>query len=300
MRFFTRGAAIAAVVGFPGLCQAYVLIDDFTVGEYHAVINWPFNFDSHQEAGLDANHCGFGFRATNLRVLTNQEHASIAFDIGSGYERVSYPSHNVATQLYTIFGGVGFNVLDFSNETEFWVDEYTEQPFNRFADKWIMYASDTAGHNGTSGSFLLRNGGIYFKKSAFSGGLDWSQIRSLEFDQEFTPDIGQVPLAYNVTRIYAVPEAQQPLTLAGAAALCWRRARRVAGVRRVTTWWGGRVRAGRLPLSRMSLVGPCPVRQRRTSTSPCRPRTSLEALRTMRRSTTGSPRCACRARPPQG
>lgn len=215
MTLFRSVACLSALTMLASFSQAYILIEDFTVGEYHTTINWPNTSDGHEERNLDRNHSIYGYRATNLSILNNFDHVPVHFDTAGGVQRVAYSSHSVASQLDTAFGGNGFGTVDFSAESQFMVDVFSENPQNRFADTWVFRAIDSNDKAASNGFALSRQGGIYFRKSDFVGQVDWSKIKYLSFSQEFTPDIGTVPLAYGATKIYAVPEPSVSL-----AALC--------------------------------------------------------------------------------
>ena len=73
-----------------------------------------------------------------------------------------------------------------------------------------IYARDIWGKGGANGGWLLTPGGIYFRRSAFTGGLDWRHIVLLIYQQDFAtlPN----PLSYSVSRFYAklLPGAGPP------------------------------------------------------------------------------------------
>lgn len=218
-----------ATLGLAVFGQAYVLIEDFTVGEYQSVVNWPKTTDQHEEAGLDRAHTVFGSWAYSLDIMSNFDHAPTSVDIGSGIASVTTGSHALASQFDIELGYKRDVVVDFSAESEFWVDQYTVDPAERLADRWSIYVIDQDGHDAASGAFISRNGGIRFKKSNFAGSVDWSRIVYLDFLQKFTPDDGTVPLVYATTRLYAVPEPTSAIVIVAVISALRRAVRVYAG-----------------------------------------------------------------------
>ncbi len=210
-----------ALAALAPAAAAYTLIDDFKVGDYHSVINWPNNHDGNKLTGLDRGHSAFGIRATDVTVNTNADHVPVYIDMGGGMGRISYdsPSGDIATDTTFQFGYPGGPNLDLSPESEIWVDLYTENPPNRLADEWSVTIADGDGHNSTNPGFISRFGGIRFKRTGFNNTIDWSRINRIAFEQKFTPDFGDVPMAYTVTKIYTVPEPNAAALLAAALGL---------------------------------------------------------------------------------
>ncbi len=210
----TRLLPLLALAALAPAAAAYTLIDDFTVGDYHSVIDWPNDHDGSKLSGLDRDHSAFGIRWTDVTVEANADHVPVYIDIGGGMGRISYdsPSGNMATKTVFQFGAPLGPNLDLSGESEIWIDLYTEDPSNRDADVWDLTVADADGHVDTDPGWIHRDGGIRFKRSSFAANIDWTRVNNIAFRQVFTPDFGKVPMAYTVTKVYTVPEP-------GAAAL---------------------------------------------------------------------------------
>lgn len=188
--------------------QAYILIDDFTVGEYSKTFN-GIGQDTHQELGLDTAHSAFGDRGTTFRVQSNPFHVPVTMDIGQGRATVFTPggqNDGISSILSMELGLASPPVVDFSAETEFWMDIDVRKPNGRFADQWTVIVRDTNGGVGINDGWLFRPGGIRFKLGGFIGSVDWSNIRDFRFDQHFTSQGAPHPESYTVTKIYTVPE----------------------------------------------------------------------------------------------
>lgn len=220
MRSLNLFFAIAGSLFFASSSQAFTLIDDFTVGDYHSVIVWPNKHDGIELFGLDPEHSALGRRAVDVTVNTNFDKVPVNIDIGGGQARISYqsPSRDIATDTVMEFGALDGPTIDLSKENEIWVDLFTEDPSGRLADQWSVTMIDSLGHVDTNPGWLFRPGGVRFRKQDFDPLMDWGKIRLMNFRQKFTPDIGDVPMAYTVTKIYAVPE---PGTAAFATVLLW-------------------------------------------------------------------------------
>ena len=204
MSLFWRGAVVGIALGVVvSSSQAYILIDDFTVGDYHRVLMGSQS-DSHQLSGLDQAHCLFGRRGWAVDIFSNPEGGTLAFDIGNGEQKLQSTSRNLNYDVDLLLGVSGNVLVDFSQESEIWVDYYTDN--NSFADSWSLVVTDKNGFSAGDGNFLTRGTtGLRFRKQDFGVGLDWSNIRSIEFHQR--NDQPTNPLLYSVTSVYAVPES---------------------------------------------------------------------------------------------
>lgn len=188
------------------LSHAFVLIDDFTVGNYTKTFNGTGQ-DTHQEVGLDTAHSAFGDRGTTFFVVNNPRPVPVTLDIGQGRATVFTPpgqNDGISTTLSMELGLSTPTVIDFSAETEFWVDLDVKKPNGRFADQWTIYVRDANGKTGTNDGWLFRTGGIRFRLSGFTNNVDFSKITDLSFFQRFSSP--GYPESYTVTSIYAVPE----------------------------------------------------------------------------------------------
>jgi len=105
------------------------------------------------------------------------------------------------------------------------VDLYTLDPPDRFADSYFVIVRDADLTLRVVNTWILREGGVFFRKSDFGADVDWTRIISFSFGQEFSSDLGPVPLTYGVSRIEIVPEPGV-LLAAGLGLLAVRRARR--------------------------------------------------------------------------
>jgi hypothetical protein len=199
--------SLCGVLVLSSLSSAVLVIDDFTVGDYHTVVEWPRNQDVHVREDLDRDHVAFGRRFGDLRIASNFDRVDVAIDFGDGRARVSYPSNNLGNELRIGWGGERgiYPSLDLSPYDEFWVDLATEDPPERIADSYRLTVVDTANNVLTNGNWLFRPGGIRFRKRDF-GNVDWTQIQRMQFTHRYTTDFGTVPRAHEVSRVVAVPE----------------------------------------------------------------------------------------------
>lgn len=221
-------ACLSAFTILASFSQAYILIDDFTVGDYSKTFTTTGS-DFHIAEGLDKSHTAWGDRQTWFFVHNNPLHREVTLNVGSGELSVStLPglADGLHTQLDTEYGrGASPTTVDFSMETEFWIDLNVKNPNGRFADLWTMYARDSKGVTGTNDGWLSRQGGLRFRKSGFVGNPDWSSIQYLEFSQRFSSP--GYPEAYTVTKIYTLPEPTSASVAALAFLTLRRRARKV-------------------------------------------------------------------------
>ncbi len=220
----SRPALLALALAAAPAAHAFVMIDDFTVGDYRAVLE-GVGSDAHFVGGLDRQHVAFGDRITDLSISSNPDRIPVTLDVGGGNAGVSGldggRSRALGTEFRVEWGNSRQVVLDLSREAEIWVDIEVKDPDGRFADVWSLRYIDADGRSGTNGSWTSRNGGIAFDLATFTGSVDRSRIVNLQFTQLWTPPAH--PESYTMTRVYAVPE---PSTLAlGGLALgaCLRR-----------------------------------------------------------------------------
>lgn len=213
---------LTAFTALSSFANAFVLIDDFTVGEYEKTFADP-GTDVAAQHGLDPSHCAFGERDTIFRVGGNFFHRPVTFRIGQGEGKVFTDTQELGTSTVWDYGISRFSKLDFSNESEFRADLYTENPANRLADNWNLFVRDSSGTTAANRGWVARNGGIAFQKSGFSDQLDWAHIEFIRFEQEFDNDFGPHPFVYSVTKLYAVPEPASFLLLTAVGLLTHRR-----------------------------------------------------------------------------
>jgi len=204
--------------------HAFVLIDDFTVGDYHRVLEWPNSGDSHQKFNLDQNHARFGERQSVFNVSFNPDQVPVSLDIGGGEAKISSPKV-VFFDWRINFGLDNLPAVDFTNDPEIWIDYYTKDPAGLLPDSFTLSAVDTSGQTSTATGFLTRPGGVKFTRQAFNGNVDWSRVRSFQFIQEWNSFPN--PLTYSLTKIYAVPEPTSfvALALGGGLLACRRRSK---------------------------------------------------------------------------
>lgn len=201
-----RGFVALAVFAFSvSWASAFVLIDDFTQGNYTHTINWPDTTDVNFVDGLDTNHDAWGNRQTLLVVANNPHHVPVTISVGSGSMAVSAPpgmADGLSTELRTDWGlGPNIKNLDLSHEINIFVDLDVHHPDNRVANQWSFFVRDANGNTGTNDGFTTRSGGIKFSIPGFTGHVDWSQIQTMKFTQKF--DSPAHPDVYNVSEIYA-------------------------------------------------------------------------------------------------
>ncbi|MBS1716066.1 MAG: hypothetical protein JST30_17195 [Armatimonadetes bacterium] len=224
MLCFSRGIVAAlALLALAAPSHAYVLIDDFTQGTFDKTYFDDFTNETHERLNLDNDHIAFGERLTTFSIGGNLDHHPVRLKIGDGAAKVSTDTHDVSTRWDMVWGNSDRITIDFSREKEFWIDLYTKDPPERFADIWSLYVRDSHGVAGNNPGWLFRQGGIRFRKQDFNPLIDWSSIEYFDFEQRYTTNIGPHPFEYGVTRIYAVPE---PCGLAILAAVGWIACRR--------------------------------------------------------------------------
>jgi len=206
------GLAAAVALAPQGVKVKYVTLDDFRVGPYTKTLY--MGSDYHSVFNLDKRHCIFGQRRTHLSVLGNDNNVPMTLDVGDGEQRLSAPG-TVGWTFYVEYGGAGYGSfeVDLSSIDTFFVDYYTV-PANKIADVWRLYFMDKEGQGSSNGSFHGGNPkGILFRKSEFSGNVDWKHITSFRFRQDF--DQYPNPTTYSVTNLYASlkPGASPPARL---------------------------------------------------------------------------------------
>jgi len=197
-------AAIAlAPQNAPGV--KYWTLDDFSVGPYSKTLT--IGQDYKVVLNLDRRHCIFGQRRTHMDVGFSQT-VPLTLTVGSGEQRLSSPEP-MTWKFYVEYGGDGRFELDLSTLDRFLVDYYSV-PAGNGADTWILYVMDKFGQGSSNGSWHIRPGGIYYRKSEFSGAVDWNHIVYFQFRQDFS--LWPNPTMYSVTRLYATtkPGATPP------------------------------------------------------------------------------------------
>ena len=192
-----QALVLAAVVLTPATTQALAAptidIDKFDT---------PYQFtgitDNHAWYGLSKAQCLFPFRGTNLQVISNPNKTTLTFTIGDGHQRFESPMPIAwaFTMDYSFNNG---GSVDFSAVDLFMVD-YLTLPPGKLPDIPRLYAYDTAYRGGSVG-WHIKIGGIYFRRSEFSGDIDWRHIRALSFRQDFSTFPN--PTTYDVYRFYA-------------------------------------------------------------------------------------------------
>ena len=218
-----RGTLAAfALAGLAAQAPAFLILDDFTEGGFAHRLTGTQNF-GFDESGLDPAHSAWGRRALRANINSNPNNTYLDFGVGAGRQYFESPEPVMWMSLL-LLGGANREV-DLSDESEIWLDLATD-PRNALADNWDILVRDVHGVDASNGGWFQRGGGIRFRKQGFSRQVDWSRIETFQFTQNW--DSLPNPLAYEVTRIYAVPE---PCTAAGAAVLGFlalrkRRARR--------------------------------------------------------------------------
>lgn len=202
---------VFGLVTVPMAASAFIMIDDFTTGEYQRTLEWPNSQDSHQKFGLDPEHAVFGERQSVLRILSNDDRVPVTLSIGNGEGKVS-SSKVVFFEWRLNFGLDNQPLVDMSDETEIWIDYTTRDPENLLPDAFTLIVTTSSGSAVATG-FLTRPGGVKFTRRSFVGSADWSRVQSFQFTQLWStlPN----PLTYSLQKIYAVPEPSTLLVAAG-------------------------------------------------------------------------------------
>lgn len=202
-----------------------MLIDDLTQGFFEKTYTDRQVNETHERLNLDKTRVAFGERLTTFSIGGNLDHHPVTLRIGDGEAKVTTDTHDVSTRWDMVWGNSDLSRVDFSAETEFWIDLYTQDPPNRFADIWSLYVRDSHGVGGNNPGWLNRQGGIRFRKQDFNPNIDWSNIEYFDFDQRYSTDAGVHPYTYSVTKIYAVPEPSSFIIIAAAGLIAYRRTR---------------------------------------------------------------------------
>jgi hypothetical protein len=225
----TRTPSLLALVALAPAAQAFIVIDDFTVGEHHHTMGGFDNSWGFEQRNLDPNHVLFGYRATQMTIQQNFFNVPVQIDIGIGETRVS-TSREVSSTMRTQYVDESRIGADLSFGDRIEVDLYTLDPPNRIGDSYFVIVRDADLTLRVVNNWLFRQGGVYFRKSDFGTDVDWSKIISFTFGQRYSDNFGAPPLTYGLTRIAIVPEPGT-LLVAGlglASALTGRRRRRCA------------------------------------------------------------------------
>lgn len=214
-----RFSSFVATAALAAATHAFVLIDDFTVGGFTKTLRNEESF-SKEEFGLDKARVAFGTRQNSLRINSNPNNTELTVHVGGGEQAVRSPlpvmwHHDLG------YGDLNFAV-DFSAESEFWVDLETAHPANGLADNWDLHVMDANGVTASNGGWLHRPEGIRFRMQAFSRQVDWSRTVFMNFKQDWN-DLPN-PLEYKVTKFYAVPEPSSMIL--GLAGVAWLRAKK--------------------------------------------------------------------------
>lgn len=185
--------AIVATAPAQTLGYKKLVFDDFTQGPYMLTLTGETS-QSHAWHNLDRSHVAFGDRLTYLQINNNPQSAALTLVIGDGVERLSSPVQ-VAWHFFTQWGNDGTVELDLSNVGQFVAD------LSKVPDQTSVVMLDKNGSITSNGFWLLRNGGIYFRRTDFSGSFDWKHVRTVQFKQDFSslPN----PLVYTLTSFYA-------------------------------------------------------------------------------------------------
>lgn len=213
---------LLALAALAPAAQAYVLIDDFTVGGFESTQFGNGTIQDYQ-TGLDTGRAAFGDRYTRLEIGNNRPEDTVTLRLGGGEAKVASEDDGIATIFSIDCGLWEATTVDLSGQGEIWVDLYTEAPRDRIADFHSIYMRDSHGVTTISPNWSFRPGGVRFKKQSFDPRLDWSQIEYFKYQVRYSAQSGPHPLLYSTQRIYAVPEPSLLLTLALAAGWLARR-----------------------------------------------------------------------------
>jgi len=184
-------ALVLAPQNAPGV--KYWTLDDFTVGEYQITLVGG-QTDNHGFSGLDKRHCVFGQRRTYVDINSNPNHTTLTLSVGNHEQRFDSPKQ-VAWEFWLQYGYDGPMSVDLSSVDRFIFD------CDQIPDVPVLTVRDATGKSGGNGGPLLMPGGIYFRKQAFTGSVDWKHIVFMEYKQDFAnmPN----PLHYSVSHFYA-------------------------------------------------------------------------------------------------
>ena len=214
-----------ALALFVPMARAYVLIDDFSVGAFEATQFGNGTIQDYQ-TGLDTGHAAFGDRYTKLRVGNNRPQDAVTIGLGDEEAKVTSQDDGVATIFSIDCGLWEATTVDLSAENEIWVDLYSHDPSNRFADFHTIFIRDSNGVSDSNPTWTFRLGGVRFKRSSFDPRLDWSKIEYFSYEVRYSAQSGPHPLTYSTQRIYAVPEPSSMAVLTLAAGVLARRQRK--------------------------------------------------------------------------
>ncbi|MBS1716082.1 MAG: hypothetical protein JST30_17275 [Armatimonadetes bacterium] len=184
-------ALVLSPQAVPGLKEW--TLDDFTVGPYTITLAGG-GTDNHGFSGLDRRHCVFGQRRTYVDINSNPNHTTLTLSVGNHEQRFDSP-RQVAWGYDLQYGYDGPMSIDLSSVDRFLFD------CDQIPDTPIINVRDAQGKSGGNGGWLLMPGGIYFRRQAFTGNVDWKHIVFLQYKQDFSSFPN--PLSYSVTKFYA-------------------------------------------------------------------------------------------------
>lgn len=176
-------------------------IDDFTEGGYTTTVNLE-NGNSHDSGGLGKPHCLFTHRGINFHINSNPNNTTLTITVGNGEQKLSSPLP-VTWHLYAgYYSDPGVAPVDLSSVDKFFWDFHTF-PGGKLPDLMSILVMDRYGKTGSTGNWLIRPGGVYFRRSDFSnnGVIDWKNITHVQLQQDF--DTFPKPTTYALTRFYA-------------------------------------------------------------------------------------------------
>lgn len=209
---------LCSVLGLAAPAMAFVNIEDFTAGPFSVTLTGEQSY-SQQQTGLDQNHSAFGKRGWFLDITSNFDNVPLHLDVGNGEQKLSTTSDLLTYNMDLALGASGDVEIDLSRETSIFIDLYTD-PFHVFADDWSLLVTDVNGVSAANDGWLFRFNGIQFDIPSFTGQINWSRIRSIQFTENM--DTPRNPLIYSVQHIYAVPEPPMLLALGfGVLGLLW-------------------------------------------------------------------------------
>lgn len=217
----------ASTATLAAVSNAFVMIDDFTVGAFEGT-QFGNGTIQREQTGLDKNHVAFGDRFTVLEIGSNRPQDAVTLRLGNGEAKVTSVDDSIATTFRVEYGFSDAAVLDLSRESEIWVDLYTQDPANRIADFHDVYVRDTHGISDITTSWSQRQGGIRFKKTSFDPRIDWAHIDTLIYRVRYSFISGPHPLGFSTQRVYAVPEPTSIAIMGLAAGIFARRRRWLA------------------------------------------------------------------------
>lgn len=206
--------------------RAFLVIDDFTDGEYRRVFNQRGTYQD-TITGIDPSHTAGGSRDYIFRLLSNPDGYDLTMDIGNHRLDMSWMGR-IPQEIELAYGTFMPMQLNLSWLTSFEISRRST-PSGINGTGYRMFLFDTHGQDTYNFDWRQRQDeGIGFNRQDFANpSFDWSSVRIVVLRQTYDFPNSAIR-GYQTTQILAVPEPMAWPLLGGAFAMARlrRRARR--------------------------------------------------------------------------